>query len=99
MKEPKLTCQPIMCPHCHAQYHPSEIFMPGDFLGKPDNLIKDALGKILYEDYQEGHEPSFSERFECEECGKPFFVDATVTYKTREVPEEQDFSTEYSSLY
>lgn len=88
----------IMCPHCHAQYHSSEIFMPGSFTGKPDNLIKDALGKILYEDYEEGHEPCLIEHFECEECGKPFVIEASVSYKTRAEAEELDFSSQSVSL-
>lgn len=96
--ESKLQSQPISCPHCHAQYHAAEIFMPGSFIGKPDNVIKDALGKILYEDYLPGEEPNLVEHFECEECGKPFVVEATVSYRTKEEAEELDFSSEYVSL-
>lgn len=41
----------IKCPHCGAEYLPSEIFMPEDILGgAPKNLIKDPLGKVLYAD-------------------------------------------------
>lgn len=86
----------ITCPHCHAQYHPSEIFMPGSFFGKPDNLVKDALGKILYVDYQE--EPDFTEKFECEYCGRPFVIESQATYKTYKEAPELDFSEETVSL-
>lgn len=98
MSTGKILTTSIMCPHCHAQYHPSEIFLPGSFTGKPENVIKDALGKILYEDYAPGDEPCLVEHFECEECGKPFIVEATVSYKTKEEAEELDFSSGMVSL-
>lgn len=88
----------ITCKHCGAQYLPGEIYMPGALIGKPDDLVKDALGKILYEDYLEGNEPDMIERFICEYCDKPFTVEATVTYKTMVEAPERDFSTEYVSL-
>ena len=37
----------IKCPHCGYEYVPAEIFMLGDFLGKPTDLIRDPLGKFL----------------------------------------------------
>lgn len=88
----------IKCHHCGAQYLPGEIFMPGAFIGQPDDLVKDSVGRILYEDYQEGKEPDFIEHFTCEYCNKPFIIEATVTYKTMEEAPEKDFSTEYVSL-
>ena len=72
--------------------------MPGELLGKPDSVVKDALGKILYEDYADGDEPELVERFECENCGKPFVVEATIGFKTKKEDEELDFSEQYSSL-
>ena len=88
----------ISCPHCKAQYLPGEIYMPGVLIGQPDDLVKDALGKILYEDYPDGKEPDMLESFICEYCEKPFVVEATVTYKTYEEAPEKDFTTEYVSL-
>jgi RNase P subunit RPR2 len=38
------------------------------------------------------------ERFTCEYCNKPFVVEATVTYKSREEEPEKDFSSKYVSL-
>ena len=38
----------IKCPFCGAEYSPSEIFMPGELIGKADNVIKDPTGRILY---------------------------------------------------
>ena len=88
----------ISCPHCGAQYLPAEIYMPGAILGRPDDLVKDALGKIIYEDYKEGQEPDMIEHFTCEFCNKPFVVEATITYKSMEEEPEKDFSSPYVSL-
>jgi hypothetical protein len=88
----------IKCPHCKAQYLPGEIYMPGALIGQPDDLVKDSLGRILYEDYQEGKEPAFVEHFICDYCDKPFVIEATVTYKTYEEAPENDFSTQYVPL-
>ncbi len=88
----------IKCPHCGAQYLPAEIYMPGAFLGRPEDLVKDSFGKILYEDYQDNKEPDMIEHFICEYCDKPFVIEATITYKTMAEEPEKDFSTQYVSL-
>ena len=88
----------IKCPHCGAQYLAAEIYMPGAFLGRPDDLVKDSLGKILYEDYQEDKEPDMIEHFICDYCDKPFVIEATITYKTMEEAPERDFQNQYVSL-
>ena len=88
----------IKCPHCQAQYLPGEIYMPGAIIGQPDDLVKDAVGKIIYEDYLEGRAPDMIEHFICDYCDKPFVIEATVTYKAMEEEPEKDFSTQYVSL-
>ena len=89
----------IKCPHCGAEYLPGEIFMPGSLIGQPDELVKDSLGKIIYEDYSTPErEPAMTEQFVCEYCNKPFVVEATVTYKIQKEAPEKDFSTAYVSL-
>ena len=88
----------IKCPHCSAQYLPVEIFMPGAFLGRPEDLVKDSFGKIIYEDYQIGKEPDMIERYTCDYCDKPFVVEASITYKTMTEEPEKDFSSPYVSL-
>lgn len=89
----------IRCPHCGAEYLPGEIYMPGSLIGQPDELVKDSLGRILYEDYSTpDKEPDMEERFVCEYCEKPFIIEATVTYKTKEELPEKDFQTQYVSL-
>ena len=89
----------IRCPHCSTEYLPGEIYMPGSLIGQPDKVIKDSLGKIIYEDYHsELRELNMTERFICENCNKPFIIEATVTYKTREEAPENDFQSQYVSL-
>jgi DNA-directed RNA polymerase subunit RPC12/RpoP len=88
----------IKCPNCGAQFLPGEIYMPGAFIGKPEDIVKDSLGKILYEDYPEGGEPNMLESYICDYCNKPFIIEATVTYKTSEETPEKDFSQQYVSL-
>ena len=88
----------IRCVHCGAQYLPGEIYLPGSFIGRAEDIVKDSLGKILYEDYQEGKEPDMIEHFICDYCDKPFIVEATVTYKSMAEEPEKDFSQQYVSL-
>jgi hypothetical protein len=89
----------IRCPHCGAEYLPGEIYMPGALIGKPDDIVKDSLGRILYEDYSTpDKEPDMVEHFICEYCDKPFIVEATTTYRTREEEPENDFKQQYVSL-
>ena len=89
----------ITCPHCGAQYLPGEIYMPGDLIGQPTDIVRDALGKIIYEDYEpESKAPNMTEHYTCIHCDKPFIIEATVTYKTYEEAPENDFSTQYVSL-
>jgi len=72
--------------------------MPTDLEGKPDSVIKDALGKVLYADYPDGYNPGETTHFYCEGCGKPFVVEPTVSYKIRKESEELDFSSTTASL-
>jgi hypothetical protein len=89
----------IRCPHCGAEYLPGEIYMPGALIGKPDDIVKDSLGRILYEDYSTpDKEPDMVEHFTCEYCDKPFIVEASTTYRTREEEPENDFKQQYVSL-
>jgi hypothetical protein len=89
----------IRCPHCGAEYLPGEIYMPGALIGQPDDVVKDSLGKILYEDYDTPErEPDPIEHFICEFCDKPFIIEAVITYKTKEETPENDFSSQYVSL-
>lgn len=86
------------CPHCGAQYLAGEVYMPGALIGQPEDVVKDSLGKLLYEDYPEGKEPNMMEHYICDYCDKPFVVEATVSYKTMAEAPEADFSSQYVSL-
>lgn len=88
----------IRCPFCGAEYLPGEIYMPGSLIGQPEEVVKDSLGKIIYEDYTPIKEPDMIEHFICDYCDKPFVVEATVTYRAKEEAPEKDFSTKYVSL-
>jgi DNA-directed RNA polymerase subunit RPC12/RpoP len=89
----------IKCPHCNSEYLPGEIYMPNSLIGQPDEVVRDALGKIIYEDYDTPErEPDMIESYICDYCEKPFIVEATVTYKTREEAPERDFKNQYVSL-
>jgi hypothetical protein len=73
--------------------------MPNSIIGQPDEIVKDSLGKIIYEDYYtEDREPNLIESFTCEYCEKPFITEAVVSYKAKEEAPERDFSTNYVSL-
>ena len=86
------------CPHCGAQYLPVEIFLPGAFLGRPEDVVRDSFGKLLYEDYEVGKEPDMMERYTCDYCDQPFIVEASITYKTMTEVPERDFKNQYVSL-
>lgn len=88
----------IKCPHCSCGYAPAEIMYPTDFTGRPESVIKDALGKVLYQEYEEGYEPSMASSFICDQCNKPFVVEPIITYKVRKEVEELDFSEQTVSL-
>lgn len=88
----------IKCPHCGYEAVPAEIFYPGSLLGKPESLVRDALGKIIYLDYMEGEEPCQSEKYFCDGCGQLFVVEPVMTFKVKKEAEELDFTSDYVSL-
>lgn len=88
----------IKCPHCQYGYAPAELFHPDDFAGRPTSVLRDALGKILYQEYKEGYEPAMATTYICDGCGKQFIVEPQVSYKTRKEAEELDFSNTSVSL-
>jgi DNA-directed RNA polymerase subunit RPC12/RpoP len=89
----------IVCPHCKAEYLAGEIYMPGALIGQPPEIVKDSFGKIVYVDYhKEDNMPNMIENYTCEYCGKPFVIEATVSYKSMKELPENDFSSPYVSL-
>ena len=65
----------VRCPHCGYEYLAGEIFYPDSVFGRPKQIIRDTLGHIIYEDYEEGSEPSDTEKFYCENCDRPFIAE------------------------
>ncbi|MCK9470271.1 MAG: hypothetical protein M0Q88_00770 [Bacilli bacterium] len=81
----------IRCPHCNAEYLPAEIYYPNEFLGKPFNIIKDGAGNILG---YNGDDMNTEETYRCDNCDKPFNIDASVTFRTTsaiDIFEEDEF--------
>ena len=88
----------IKCPHCQYGYAPAEIMHPHDYAGKPTSVLRDALGKVLYQEYPEGWEPAAMSTYVCDNCGKQFVVEPVITYKVKKEIEELDFSNTSVSL-
>lgn len=82
----------ITCPHCGAEYLPSEIFYPEYILGNPTNIIKDEKGHIEYFD---GESLNFVEEYTCDICGHTFTVEGEVTFKVKE--KVDDFDEEWTT--
>ena len=80
------------------EFAPAEIFMPGELIGKPETVLRDALGKIIYQEYDEGNEPAQVGHYVCDECGKPFIVEPVITYKVKTDEGAKDFSDLSASL-
>ena len=84
----------IRCPYCGQEYLPAEIYYPDSFLGKPKDIYKDENGAILGFD---GEDMNTTESFYCDKCGKPFSVNAVVTFKTTPLTdifaEDDEFTT------
>ena len=91
--------QKIKCPHCGYEYVPAEVMHPNDFLGRPETVLRDALGKLLHVDYERGNEPLSSETYICDGCDKQFIIEPSTTYKVRKEAEELDFSQTTVSLF
>ena len=94
----------IKCPHCNWEYEPGEILYPEKLLGKPENVIRDTLGKIIYTEYHTergGVEeiPVFTEEYYCDNCGRNFVIEIDLNFKTRQQDEELDFSDTSVSLF
>ena len=91
----------IKCPHCGWEYLPSEIFYSDSFAGKLvlGSVIRDPLGHILYEEYEEDCAPLAEEHYCCDNCGKPFVVELETKYNSKLEEEELDFSEESVSLW
>lgn len=95
----------IKCPHCGWEYEPGEVMYPNKVFGYPINVIRDALGHIIYTEYRKSkysdsvEEPDYTEEFYCENCNKPFVIEVDMTFKSKPQDEELDFSDTAVSLF
>lgn len=81
----------IKCPHCGREYLAGEIYLPKSFVGQPTDVIKGFEGQVLT---YNGTDMDLKEEFVCENCDTKFSVEATVSFKTKEVTDmfaEDDF--------
>lgn len=98
----KVKLQPkkvITCPHCKWTYLPGEILYGDNVVGVPTQIVRDALGHVIYEEYKKDCEPLAEEKYYCDNCGKPFIVEYELSVKTK--PEEQmlDFTDLTTKLF
>lgn len=89
MKDDRLI---IKCPHCGAEYMPSEIFYPEDLLPNSEIVTKDDKGRIIA---QAGSPMNLEEDFVCEYCNHAFTAKADFSFSS-EKNEGHDFGFECS---
>ncbi len=83
----------IICPHCGREYLPAEIYIPNQFFGTPEDIDRDAAGRI---EVYDGEPMNLLEEYTCDGCGKTFEVSAQVQFKTV-ISEHSDFDEPYTS--
>lgn len=83
----------IICPKCHREYLPAEIFIPKAFFGKPTDIIRDVYGQILE---FEGSEMDLVESYICDSCNTAFNVTAKISFQVKSAPEgnmDEDYTS------
>jgi DNA-directed RNA polymerase subunit RPC12/RpoP len=61
----------IRCPYCDAEYFPSEIFIPKNFVGTARHMGRDA---------SIGTNMDLVESYTCDSCGNIFITEACVSF-------------------
>lgn len=89
----------IVCPKCKWEYLAGEILEPLSLVGKPRNIIRDAIGHIIFADYEEDNQPDLQERYVCDHCNTEFIINAKLVANTEEVSEEENFNDLEVSLW
>lgn len=69
----------IICPYCHYEYLPAEIFIPSALLGRPKDIIRDIDGQIL--EY-EGVPQDLTETYICDKCNRVFGITMKMSFTT-----------------
>ena len=77
----------IVCPICGAEYLPMEIFMPEEFFGRPDEVIRDPADKI---EFFIGKGMNLNEEYVCDVCGATMRVKAKLSFEVSTDPVEED---------
>ena len=73
----------IICPKCHREYLPAEIFIPKYFFGKPIDIIRDVYGEILE---FSGSGMDLNESYTCDTCNTTFNVTAKISFQIETDP-------------
>lgn len=74
----------IKCPHCGAEYLPVEIFIPDEFFGKPEEVVRRSDNHRIETFF--GKLPDNKERFTCEYCNTPFEIIGNLDFQVKEIP-------------
>lgn len=83
----------IICPKCHREYLPAEIFIPKAFFGKPTEIIRDVYGQILE---FEGTSMDLNETYTCDTCNTTFNISAKINFQVEATPEgnmDEDYTS------
>lgn len=67
----------IECPNCGKEYLPAEIFIPKNFFGVPETIIRDDDGKIID---VVGTQMDLKETYSCDKCNYTFNIKAKVNF-------------------
>ena len=73
----------IKCPHCNAEYLPSEIFDPTTFFGNPKIIDRSEDGKHI--SMITGTGMNLTERFICDVCLTEFEIKAEFSTGVNEI--------------
>ena len=84
----------IKCPYCGREYLPSEIFFPESFFGKPTHITRDEKGKIIS---FLGESLHLTETYCCDECGKGFIAEATISFTTKPAADDIRFDSDFTT--
>ena len=76
----------IKCPNCGCEYLPGEIYVGKAFIGAPINVKKDSLGRVTE---VIGSDMDTVEYFCCDNCDTPFKIEATVSFETTTLSEQE----------
>ena len=77
----------IVCPICGEEYLPVEIFIPDDFFGRPDEVVRDPAGKI---EFFLGRGMNLNEEYICDGCGAKMRIKANISFTVDTDPVEED---------